>query len=201
MDVSTSGTSNTGSVRQHYSLCQPSRMHPRSSNQEWSVLDSDQYGVPRACPDCSTHSRCRKLAVQLSQLLMPWIKERGPFTRRFFRSLVAGGGHQMWASQLHRKLYRFVVRSRNPQAFAVGILVTQWVQFCLIYAFPSLKLFPQLLRSPVILVAPNWPINAGYRRVCYLTDSPWPLRDCTDLDFLSYSPFYDPAFCWLTLMA
>lgn len=52
----------------------------------------------------------------------------------------------LMASQVNRKVQRFVARSRNPLAVASDALVAPLGQYRLIFTFPPLKLLPRLLR-------------------------------------------------------
>lgn len=66
-------------------------------------------------------------------------------------------------SKCNNKLDRFFTSSRDPWAFGVNALVTQWDQFTLIYAFLLLQILSRLLNRVemegilLILVTLNWP--------------------------------------------
>lgn len=90
---------------------------------------------------------------------------------------------------VQRNLNKFVIRSSDPQPFAVRALVTHQLchQFHLIYAFLLLNILLQpflRIRSESILVtvvAPNWARRAWYLDLMQLLDSPWAHSYFTDL--------------------
>lgn len=96
----------------------------------------------------------------------------------------------------------FVARSADPQAFVVGVLVTQWDWFHQIYAFQLLQLLPRHLRIIkmkdilVVHIALNYPEGCSTQKCA---DSWWALPNWPDL--LSQGPIPHPAFQVLALTA
>lgn len=78
-------------------------------------------------------------------------------------------------SRFNDKLNKFVVKTRDPSAFAVDVLMVSWICFKLVYASPPMKILHRMLlkieqeRVPVTILISNWPKRTWY------TDEPWSL--------------------------